>query len=337
MSELRRDPINGRWVIISSERAKRPFAFTKTIQKEEKETSCPLCPGNEDKTPPEITAIREPGSQKDQPGWKIRVVPNKFPALRIENELEKEGEGMYDKISGFGAHEVIIESPNHKDLPSTISIPQFKNILLMFRERILDLKKDTRFKYIMIFKNQGEGAGASLSHPHTQLIALPVIPKSIVEELRGSKEYYGYKERCIFCDIIRQEIFQGVRIVSENNGFISIAPFASRYPFETWILPKKHNSTYENMDEVQYQHLAEIFSDTLKRLDRAVNYPPYNYILHTSPLKENVEEYYHWHFEIMPRIIRTAGFERGSGFFINPTAPEDAARFMREVYISNNE
>jgi len=328
--ELRKDPIIGRWVIISTERGKRPSSFHVSEKKSTGEF-CPLCPGNEDKTPPEVFAYRPHGSLPDTPGWSLRVVPNKFPALRIEGELDRRGEGIYDKMNGVGAHEVIIECPDHDETLSSVSTSHFEKVLLTYRYRINELYKDTRFRYVSIFRNQGEAAGASLAHPHSQIIALPVVPKRLMEEIQGSKKYFNYKERCIYCDIARQEKKQGVRIISENDDFLSVAPFASRFPFESWIFPQRHNSSFEETPEWQYASLAEIFSDMLKRLDKALGNPPYNFILHSSPASEKVNDYYHWHFEIIPRLTRVAGFEWGSGFYINPTTPEDAARFLREA------
>lgn len=332
MPELRKDPIVGRWVIISTERGKRPADFV--VQHPPiKEGFCPFCSGNEDKTPPEILAYRNNQTPPNTPGWHLRVVPNKYPALKIEGDIGREGDGVYDRMNGVGAHEVIIESPEHKETLSTISEKQFEEIFWAFRDRILDLKRDPRFRYILIFKNHGEAAGASLEHPHSQLIALPVVPKRVTEELDGCLEYYNYKERCIFCDIIRQEIMQGVRVVTENQDFLAVTPYAPKSPFEIWILPKKHESSFENAHKHEYEGLARLFSNTLKRMDRVLNSPPYNFILHTSPLKDGDSHYYHWHFEIMPTLVKVAGFEWGSGFYINPTPPEEAAKFLREAKV----
>jgi UDPglucose--hexose-1-phosphate uridylyltransferase len=330
MSELRKDPVTGRWVIISSERGKRPSDFG--IQKvKAKEGFCPFDPGNEDKTPPEILAFRQEGSPRNGPGWRLRVVPNKFPALRVEGEINREGVGLYDKVSGIGAHEVIIETPNHQDSLTTLNPKQFEEVLWAYRARMLDLRKDSRLRYAMIFKNQGEAAVASLEHSHSQLIALPIVPHLVMEEMAGARDYYSYKERCIFCDIIRQEIQQGERIVLENSEFIAVAPFASFSPFEAWILPKRHGSFFEESQVYEIQSLSWIFQETLRRLEKALNSPPYNFTLHTTPFNEKSLEYYHWHFEIIPKLTKFAGFEWGSGFFINPTPPEEAAKFLREL------
>lgn len=332
MSELRKDPIIGRWVIISTERGKRPMDFAPTTE-HKRGGFCPFCQGNEDKTPKEIYAIRKDPSSPNKEGWSLRVVPNKFPALKIEGNLAKEGVGVYDMMSGIGAHEVIIESPNHDDTMSSLSIADIKNLMRAFKDRMIDLKKDKRFKYVLVFKNHGIEAGASLEHSHSQLIALPIIPKRVVEELVGAKQYYGYKDRCIYCDIVRQEIRDQVRVISENSHFLAIAPFAPKAPFETWILPKNHLSSFESTADDYSEPLAKIFSEILKKLDKVLNYAPYNFILHTSPFVNNDNEYYHWHFEIMPKLTRVAGFEWGSGFYINPTPPEESAKFLRETII----
>ena len=331
MSELRKDPILGRWVIISSERAKRPSDFNhKPVEKAEN-AFCPFDYGNEDKTPHEILAIRKDGSLPDKPGWSLRVVPNKFPALQIEGDLDREGNGMYDKMNGVGAHEVIIETSDHNKLMSAFSVDTMKDVLWTYRERIRDLKRDKRFKYILIFKNQGEAAGASLEHTHSQLIALPIVPITVEEELHGSKDYYEYKERCIFCDMIRQEISEKDRLVTQNVDFIAFTPYASRFPFETWLLPRRHFSHYEATTHDMLESLANIFLEVIGKLDKALNYPSFNFILHTSPLTAEHLEHYHWHFEIIPVLTKVAGFEWGTGFFINPTSPEQAAAYLREI------
>jgi UDPglucose--hexose-1-phosphate uridylyltransferase len=330
MPELRKDPIIGRWVIIATERGKRPHDFV--IEEEVvKGGFCPFCPGNEHTTPPEIFAYREPGTEPNTPGWSLRVVNNKFPALILEGNLDRAGEGMFDKMAGIGTHEVIIENPDHQTTLTNISIDGFVEVLSAYGERIRTLAEDPRFKYVLIFKNMGRAAGASLEHSHSQLIALPIVPELVMEELNGSKFYYNWKERCVFCDMIRQELQQKVRVVKENEEFVAISPFAPRSPFEVWILPKMHYSSYLTLPEESYRLLAEIFSETLQRLEKSLGKAPYNFILHIAPIGEPELPYYHWHFEIMPKLTLMAGFEWGSGFFINPTPPEDAAQYLRDV------
>jgi UDPglucose--hexose-1-phosphate uridylyltransferase len=330
MPELRKDPIIGRWVIIATERGKRPHDFV--IEEEVvKGGFCPFCPGNEHTTPPEIFAYRDPGTAPNTSGWSLRVVHNKFPALILQGDLERQGEGMFDKMAGIGTHEVIIENPDHLTTLTTISLDGFMGVLTAYRDRIKTLAEDPRFKYVLIFKNMGRAAGASLEHSHSQLIGLPIVPELVMEELNGSKFYFNWKERCVFCDMIRQELQQKVRVVLENRDFVAICPFAPRSPFEVWILPKMHYSSYIHLPEESFRLLAEIFSETLQRLEKSLGKAPYNFILHIAPIREAELPYYHWHFEIMPKLTLMAGFEWGSGFFINPTPPETAAQYLRDV------
>lgn len=330
MPELRKDPVANRWVIISSERAQRPHSFI-TPKVEKKLTFCPFDYGNEHITPIEILAVRPFGYPPNTPNWSLRVVPNKFPALRIEGDLNREGDGVYDKMNGIGAHEVIIETPNHDETLSSMPKNNFKNVLWAYRERMIDLKKDLRFKYVLIFKNQGEQAGASLPHSHSQLIALPIVPKRVLEELESCSRYFNFKERCLICDIVRQEIQQGVRVVAENKDFLAFCPYAPRFPFEVWLLPKKHESSYEKIEDNSLDSLASIFQTVLQRLDAVLEEPPYNFVLHTAPFTDIHGGHYHWHFEIIPKLTKVAGFEWGSGFYINPTPPEEAAKYLRDI------
>lgn len=331
MPELRKDPVLGRWIIISKERGKRPTDFV-VVKAQTTGGFCPLCPGNEKTTPPEILTYSADGLRNTDKDWQVRVVPNKYPALVIEGELDKEGEGLYDKMNGIGAHEVIIETPQHEQGFSDISIEKMSLVFKAYKDRILDLEGDPRFRYVMIFKNHGKAAGASLEHSHSQLIALPILPRMLVAEIAGAKSYYAYKERCVFCDIIRQEIMQDIRVVCQNDSFITIAPFAPRTPFEMWVLPKKHSSSYCDLTDQELFLLAQNFRETLQRLSKCIKNVPYNFVLHTQPLREKGLEHYHWHFEIVPKLTSIAGFEWGSGFYINPMPPEEAAQYLKDSF-----
>ena len=333
MPELRKDPIIGRWIIISTERGKRPTDFI--VEKSETRGGfCPLCPGNENTTPPEVLSYSSAeGHQANRPGWNLRVVPNKYPALIIEGNLNKEGDGLYDRMNGIGAHEVIIETPDHNESFTSLPPERMIKVFLAYRDRLLDLAQDPRFRYVMVFKNFGAAAGASLEHSHSQLIALPILPRMISSEIEGSLSYYKYKERCIFCDIIRQEINQKQRVVAENDLFIAIVPYAPRSPFEMWVLPKRHASSYLAMDDDHFKALTAIFSECMRRLDACIPNVPYNFVLHGAPLRSQPLEHYHWHFEIMPKLTMIAGFEWGSGFYINPIPPEQAAQFLKDATI----
>lgn len=332
---LRRDPIVGRWVIcgrVDKNWAPEDFKKFNFIEKVRKTgENCPFCPSNEHMTPPEIYAKRPQGGMPDTPGWKVRVVPNKYPALRIEGDLDKRGIGLYDMSNGVGAHEVIIETPVHFTEMADMEAEQIEEVITTYQMRSLDLRKDPRLKYILIFKNYGRVAGASLEHPHSQLIALPVIPKRVKEELRGTQRYFDYKDRCIFCDIIQQELYDRIRLVAQNTHFIAMAPFVSRFPFEVWILPYHHQADFGKIEKAQIRDLAEILKEVLYRLKMCLDDPPYNFIIHTSPLDDLDREDYHWHIEIFPKLIKVAGFEWGSGFYINPTPPELAADCLKKV------
>jgi len=332
VSELRRDPITGRWVIISVERGKRPTDFISPSSQRKKGGFCPFCHGNEYTTPPEIMAFRPPETKPNSPGWKLRVMPNKFPALQIYGEVNRMGEGIFDRMHGIGAHEVIVETPEHFQSLSTMPRKAVEDVLWAYYIRLMDLKKDGRFKYVMIFKNEGEVAGASLEHTHSQLIALPIVPKLVKEEIESASKYYEFKERCIFCDLIHQELEDGRRIIYQNAGYIAMAPYASRSPFETWILPKVHEPHFYPPKE-SFSGLADILQTILKQMDKILDVPPYNFLIHTSILRDGMSEYYHWHLELLPKLTKIAGFEWGSGFYINPTPPEEAAKFMREAKI----
>jgi UDPglucose--hexose-1-phosphate uridylyltransferase len=333
MPELRRDPIVGRWVIIDDTDPKKPEDFPVEPHRYDDPSHCPFCYGNEQMTPPEISAFRFDKTPPNGPGWQVRVVPNKFPALQIEGELDRRGIGMLDLSNGIGAHEVIVETPYHnKDVPD-LELAEVEKILEMYVVRSKDLEKDKRFKYIMIFKNYGAAAGATLDHNHSQLIALPMVPKNVLEEITGSMHYYEFKERCIFCDLIRQEIQEKERIIAQNNSFISFCPFVPRFPFEMWIAPKSHKLSYCDISKEEITELAGILKESLTRMRVALNDPSYNFIIHTSPINETDKPGYHWHIEIMPRLSRIAGFEWGTGFYAVPTPPEVAIKYLRNAKI----
>jgi len=326
--ELRKDPVVGRWVIIATERGRRPSDFHRDAPPR-RGGPCVFCEGQEEKTPPEILAGRRDG-RINGPGWSYRVVANKFPALRIEGDLQPSGEGLFDRMSGVGAHEVVIETPDHDGSLATMSVDAVTDVLVAFRERLHDLKKDPRFEYVLVFKNHGEAAGASLEHPHSQLIATPITPIMVTEEMQGAWQYWEMKERCVWCDIVRQERRAGVRMIAERDGFAALAPFAPRVPFESWILPSRHRSAFEDSSDDELRALAGLLRDFLRRMNRVLKDPPFNFMLHSAPLHDSVLDHFHWHLEIVPILTRVAGFEWGSGFFINPMPPEDAAEALRE-------
>ncbi len=331
MNELRRDPITGRWIIVLLDKIAKVSDFVPEEHRKKKE-GCPFCLGSESMTPPEITAHRKYGPP-NSPGWTVRVVPNKFPALRIEGELNKEGIGIFDMMNGIGAHEVIVDTPDHFRDMADLSYAETEEVIWAYLARSTDLRRDKRFKYILIFKNYGKTAGASLEHPHSQLIALPIVPKRVLEEIDGAAKYYDYKERCAFCDVMREEREEKERIIYEDDCFLAFCPYVSRFPYEVWILPKRHSSDFTTMQRDTVPCLAKALKNSLARIKTLLNDPSYNFIIHTSPINGHEREDYHWHIEIMPKLAKVAGFEWGSGFYINPVPPDMAAKNLLSIKI----
>jgi UDPglucose--hexose-1-phosphate uridylyltransferase len=332
LSELRRDPVTGRWVIISKDREKRPNDFQFERAAVLGREHCPFCPGHETFTPPEVWAVRN-GSAPNTPGWDVRVVPNKFPALKVEGTVERMGEGMFDRMTGVGAHEVIIETPHHDRTLAAMSESEIARVFWAYRERMLDLRKDFRLRYILIFKNHGAAAGATLEHTHSQLVALPIVPDFVREEIEGGRRHYALKERCVFCDIVHQDLADGARLVTEDTEAVALAPYAPRFAFETWLVPKRHGARFEEAPAQEYDGMARLLKAVLQRMDRALEKPAYNLILHTSPFGEDTRDVYHWHVEVLPKLTRVAGFEWGTGFAINPVSPEESAQVLRSVRV----
>ena len=331
MIELRRNPILSEWIIINDNREVEHTIKSKKNDDEEK--LCPFCAGKENLTPRAIMALDKNGNfAQDMKNWDIRVIPNNKPILAIESTLNRRADGVYDKMNGAGAHEIIIETPDHNKKIQDYSITELSRIFDVMQSRINDLKNDSRFEYILAFKNHGLEAGETLTHSHTQLVAMPIIPKVIKEEMNVSKKYYEFKERCLFCDIIDQEISSGARIVTETSNFVAFVPYASRYPFETWILPKEHGTDFCCInDKSKKDDLASILISVMKRLYKVLDNPSYNFVMHLLPLKTSFLPYYHWHIEIVPKITKFTGFELGTGMYVNPTIPEETAKFLREA------
>lgn len=325
MSEIRKDYVTDTWVVIAEERAMRPRDFIRTHLKLRQGT-CAFCTGNEKQTPPEIYAFRAAESRPDSPGWWIRTVPNKYPALRIEGQIEKNMGTVFSSMNGIGCHEVIVESPEHDKPLALLPVTQVKEVLQMYRQRLLDLSKDKRFKYIIIFENHGADAGASLEHPHSQLIATPMIPVHVATELRCADNFFtDMGGECIFDAVINEELRESRRVIFQNPSFICIAPYASKYPYEMLILPKRHMPSFSEMRESEVSDLADILRKSLNALYTLLDDPPYNFYIHSAPVNGRDYAFYHWHLEITPRVSRVAGFERGTGFYINTLSPESAA------------
>jgi UDPglucose--hexose-1-phosphate uridylyltransferase len=334
MSELRQNPATKEWVIIATERARRPEEMgsgVPEVSPNEKE-KCPFCPGKEKFTPSEILAYRTYGTAADSPGWWIRIVPNKFAALVPQGNLERaKVEDFFAYMDGLGEHEVIIESPDHNQNVATMDEKQTEEIFLAYRERYITLSKDPRFEMVILFKNQGVGAGTSLHHPHSQIIATPITPLHIRNRIEEAMHYFDDNGRCVYCDMIDKEMRLKDRMVIETENFVAFEPFASRSPFETWVLPKKHCSSFEEISPENAKELAFVMRATLAKIYKSLNNPDYNYVIRSAPVHEKDVQYYHWHIMIIPRVSAVAGFELGSGIYINTVIPEAAAKFLRET------
>jgi UDPglucose--hexose-1-phosphate uridylyltransferase len=329
VSELRKDPTTGRWVIIATERVRRPADFSRPRSPRDG-GPCAFCPGRERETPPEILAYRDPAAATPNgPGWRVRVVPNKFPALRIEGDLERRGQEMYDLMNAVGAHELILESPAHEQILADLSAQGVEEILRACRERIGDLKRDQRFRSVTVFEHHGTDTGAPVTHPHVQLLAAPIVPFLLVEELDHARAYHDYHERCLFCDMLLHEVEARARLIIETPHVVAFAPFAARVPFETWLLPRRHAAAFEHATAEELHDTACLLRAVLRKLDRAVADPPYDLLLHSAPFRSSDSPSYHWHIEIAPALPGGAALDGGSGMHVNPLPPEDAARFLR--------
>lgn len=336
MHELRKDILLGRWVAVLSESmSPSDYRLHQTVHNEE---SCVFCQGRENETPREIAAIRASGTRPNSPGWFVRALPSSKPLFQIEGDLGRRGVGIYDRMNSIGANEILIESPRHNIRPEDTGLEQMIRVITIYRDRMADLEKDSRLRYILIYKNSGKDAGETISHPLSYLTATPVIPMTVKDELDNAKQYFSYKERCIFCDIIREELRVGERIILETKNFIAFCPYAAQFPFESWIIPKRHSCAFHEVTYEEIEDLGLILMTTLRKLRKLFNELPFNYFVHTAPNMvprrnhwHTLGEDYHWHLEIMPRLIRTSGFEWGSGFYILSTSPENAAKYLREV------
>ncbi len=340
MSELRKDLVSGRWVIIATERSKRPDDFrpsSGTAKSAEAAGFCPFCEGNEGKTPPEVFALRAAGTAADSPGWKVRAVPNKFPALSRGTPPPKATEGVFQWMEGVGVHEVVIENPDHALELSDLPVAHIRDVLDVFQRRIRAIEGELHYQYVQIFKNKGKEAGASLSHPHSQIVATPIIPKRVKEEIYGAGRLFRTFKECAFCRILREEEAAGKRLVLRNRHFSVVAPFASRFPFEMAVYPQRHSPFFTDVTGDELMTLAETMKHVLTKLKDMIGDPPYNMVLHQAPNPSlslrgwpDIDKKYHWHLEIFPILTKLAGFEWGTGFYINPVPPETAAEFLRQ-------
>jgi UDPglucose--hexose-1-phosphate uridylyltransferase len=330
MPEFRKDPLVERWVLIAAERAKRPRDKSGPAA-QTASSVCPFCAGNESMTPAPTLVLADNRIDPSGANWRVRVVPNRYPAL-VDGEFSAmPAEAPYSSMHGAGVHEVVIESPNHVIDLAALSAMDIELVLQAYRRRLLHWRRAGRWRYALIYKNQGVAAGATLAHSHSQITALPIVPREPLEEIQAAKKYFTAAKRCAYCDMAKDEVESGARMVTETDRFIVFCPFASRVAGETWLLPTRHSSVFEFASRDDLFALADTLRQTLIRLNRRFGELPFNFFLHSNPLKEAENSHYHWHMEILPRLHQYAGFELGSGIYMNPLAPEDTAQSLREV------
>ena len=339
MSEFRRNPITGQWVIIAANRGSRPQE-TVVEHVPSSQRDCPFCEGHESVTPGEVLALREPGSRMDGPGWRVRVVPNKYPALDAALPERSPIAHVVDPSSarwhavaapGHGLHEVIIESPSHLTSVIQLTDSQFADVLEVYRLRIDVVRQLGGFRNAVLFKNAGPSAGATLTHLHSQLIAVRVGDSIFADRTPFFRQHAETRGGCLGCEIERGLRAQPDLLVARSPNFVAYCPFASRFPYEAWIQPRQHRSHFGETKPAQLRELATLLRGVLVKLERIVKLPAYNYILHTAPFDTTAPDHYHWHIEILPRIANLAGFELGTGCFINTVPPDRAAEALRNA------
>jgi UDPglucose--hexose-1-phosphate uridylyltransferase len=341
MPELRKDPIVDRWVIIAKNRAQRPLELAEGESARRAALSdCPFCEGNERATTEEVLAIRAAGTSANGPGWQVRVVTNLYPALVASDAaFAPDASRLFDPQPALGAHEVVIEHPRHLLGTSDLTASELTEVLLVYRERLAALRAMNRYVQPIVFKNVGAAAGASIEHVHSQIMALPLVPREIAAEHESASRYHRQNRQCIYCQLLSAELSSGERLVlpvanSSHDRFVAISAYAARTPFETWVLPAEHHSDFESISAAGARELAAVMRSVVAKIDAALDRPAYNYIIHTSSFDTFENDHYHWHIEIIPRVTKTAGFEWGTGLAINPVPPEEAAAIMRALHLA---
>jgi UDPglucose--hexose-1-phosphate uridylyltransferase len=331
--DLRRDPLTGRCVLFATARDARPRDFPAGSGRppDGSTGACPFCPGAEAETPPETLVVRRGGGAPNSPGWALRVVPNKFPALM--GDLAQVRRATPDALSpaaaAYGVHEVVIETPEHDATLARMSVDAVDGVLWAWRQRLLVHRQNRRLHAAIVFRNQGAEAGASLAHPHSQIVVLPLTPPQLLTEITHARRYYRSTRRCLLCAVIAREIASGARIVARNRHAVALTPWASRFSYEMWVMPRRHSARYERMSDRERRGVAELLREACRRLGAALDRPAFNLQIVNLPFRARADAAYHWRIELLPRTSRVAGFELGSGVYINPTLPETAARRLR--------
>lgn len=282
-------------------------------------------------TPPEVLAYRAPGGAANSEGWWVRVVPNLYAAFRLEADGQEQRDGRFWQRDAIGACEVLISSPDHLAPTPLLPRRQVEEIVQSYVDRYRHHVQDPKLEHVLILYNHGRPAGASLEHPHSQLYAIGLVPPTFTDELHGARRFHQEQGACVFCRTLEDEQHAGTRIVFENDDFVVFAPYAARTPFETWIMPRRHSASFGDLDLLKEKPaFAEALQLTLQALREGLNDPPFNYFIHSAPLNAEVSDEYHWHLELIPKLSTAAGFELGTGMWINVVKPEDSAAFLRE-------
>jgi len=328
MSEWRADPVTGQWTIVADDLplARRDFVLDGVSRPLDQ--PCPLCEGHELTAGHEILAVRD-GSAPNGPGWTLRVVPNRVPALRVEAGMTGAHDGLFVHRPGLGAHEVVVETPRHEHSWYGMTASELTRVLAAWRDRMADLRRDGRMRAAVAFKNHGVEAGARLAHAHSQVVAMPLVPPHLTHELEAARRHHTGTGRCLFCDLVGQERAAGLRVVAETPDAIALAPYASRTPFETWLLPLVHAARFDESSHADLAALASLLRQVLDQMARELEQPAFNAVLHSAPFDEPGDGAYHWHLELVPRVLRASGLDIGAGLPVNPVPPEKAARVLR--------
>lgn len=330
MSELRQDIVTGQWVVIASGRALRPSDFERpplVPSLKGEESGCPFCPGNESMTPLEVLAVRPQDSEPNTPGWRVRVFPNKYPAFGSENAFTTSAP-EFPKRPAEGSHEVIVHTPDHAASLATMPLEDIEMVLRVYRHRYRANREDPLVRYIHIIVNHGPRSGASLEHSHSQLFGVPLVPPLVQQELAGASWHHTRTEGCVFCRMIEEELDVGLRVIARNKSFVALCPYASRFPYEAWILPREHQESYHQIDDGQLEEFAALLKDVLGMYRANFEDPPYNYFIHSAPCDGTSYPYYHWHLEASPRLNALGAFEMGTSMLINVVAPERACQHL---------
>ncbi len=329
MPEFRQNMATKEWVIVSANRGKRPSDFAKESEKKEPppqfKKDCPFCLGNEDRTPEAVYRSPEEGR------WQIRVVPNKFAALQPDLATTRSNVGSFLAAKGFGIAEVVIESPEHHKTIALMQMSEVSAVLTAYRQRYKAIAGNADINLITIFRNHGPRAGTSLEHPHSQIIATPIVPPHVRYPIEQSIQHYDQLGSCVYCDMIEEERRQKERLIIDTDNFLAFCPFAARTPFETRIFPKRHMPCLSSIDNEEIEELAWVLRNLLLKIYNCLGNPDYNYVIRSAPIGDEDTRYLHWYMVIIPKITTPAGFEIGSGIYINSVAPEDSARYLRET------